>query len=308
MDVFNEKVVKNLKNEVECLNYSLAKAREDGNFSMYKNLINSYRETLMLINELSGNSISKSSIIQTPEKIVLQVGNGKITNENNDILIEGNRINIKNEIDYLKSDEYKTRCAIEKEIENKINYTKYKDLITEIHAKMVNITGKYDITIKTNIDNEDELNGFTLLVNNIIINMALKEFINMVILADYGTQKTNPTLKSLYYNNEKSSNMLSCGNCGKEFKKEGYFYKINQKNDIKYPICKHCLDKLLKSNDCLDENKFKILLDGINIPFDEKRFRRILKAKDVVVNKPMTVISRYLMNFYANNHWWNEWY
>ncbi|EKS4345237.1 hypothetical protein QB607_003241 [Clostridium botulinum] len=86
MDDFNEKVVENLKNEIECLNYSLAKARQDGNFSMYKNLINSYRETVVLINELSGNNLK--------EKPSIIVKNGTITNENGDVILSKDGINI----------------------------------------------------------------------------------------------------------------------------------------------------------------------------------------------------------------------
>ncbi len=95
MDGFNEKVVENLKNEVEYLNHSLAKAREDRNFSMYKNLINSYRETVMLINELSENKKCKSNIIQTSDKIIMRVENGQLTTENNEVIIDKNGINIK---------------------------------------------------------------------------------------------------------------------------------------------------------------------------------------------------------------------
>lgn len=48
---FTEEVVKNLKLEVEELSKSLKKCREQENFSMYKNLINAYRDVVRLIQE-----------------------------------------------------------------------------------------------------------------------------------------------------------------------------------------------------------------------------------------------------------------
>ncbi|NFH40705.1 hypothetical protein [Clostridium sporogenes] len=177
MDNFNEKVVENLKNEIECLNHSLTKARQDGNFSMYKNLINSYRETVMLINELSGNNLKvKSSVIQTPEKIILQVENGTITNENNDIILSKNGV--------PQFDDYKIKCAIEKEIEegiNKIDCYRERKLIDVKANKFID--DEYDVVIKFNSD--VDLSNFKLKINNIISNMPLKNFIDKVLLVRY---------------------------------------------------------------------------------------------------------------------------
>lgn len=49
---FNEKVVENLKKEIENLNSSLENCRKSENFSMYKNLINGYRDVVRLIQDL----------------------------------------------------------------------------------------------------------------------------------------------------------------------------------------------------------------------------------------------------------------
>lgn len=176
MDNFNEKVVENLKNEIECLNHSLVKARQDSNFSMYKNLINSYRETVMLINELSGNNLKvKHGMIQKTEKIILQVENGTITNEDGNIILN------KDGIPHL--DECKIKWAIEKEIEegiNKIDCYKDRKLMGVKAKKFID---KYDIIIKFNSD--VDLSNFKLKINNIMSNMSLKNLINKIMLVRY---------------------------------------------------------------------------------------------------------------------------
>lgn len=48
---FTEEVVKNLKLESRALSESLKKCREKDNFSMYKNLINAYKEVTRLIQD-----------------------------------------------------------------------------------------------------------------------------------------------------------------------------------------------------------------------------------------------------------------
>ncbi len=49
---FNEEVVINFKKEAKELNKSLRKARDENNYSMYKNLINSYRDVVKMIQDL----------------------------------------------------------------------------------------------------------------------------------------------------------------------------------------------------------------------------------------------------------------
>ncbi|WP_061336684.1 hypothetical protein [Clostridium botulinum] len=274
MDSFNEKVVENLKNEVEYLNHSLARARESGNFSMYKNLINSYRETVMLINELSENKKCKSNIIQTSDKIIMQVENRQLTTENNEVIIDKNGINIKNKIDYWKTDEYKIRCAIEKEIEeciNKIEF-EYKDYIE--HFRVARTIGeRYDVTFF--ITNEDILEQFKQAISNILEKITLKRFIGDI----------------RGYVKEYNENKIFCEECKKQLNKED-FYKID---NSEYPICKNCLRKMIRDeNDEFDVDKFETILKDMKVEFIGSIFYSVIGN---VIHKDYNIIGDYLRKY-----------
>ncbi|AUN01639.1 hypothetical protein RSJ19_01290 (plasmid) [Clostridium botulinum] len=282
MDSFNEKVVENLKNEVEYLNHSLARARESGNFSMYKNLINSYRETVMLINELSENKKCKSNIIQTSDKIIMQVENRQLTTENNEVIIDKNGINIKNtnginiknKIDYWKTDEYKIRCAIEKEIEeciNKIEF-EYKDYIE--HFRVARTIGeRYDVTFF--ITNEDILEQFKQAISNILEKITLKRFIGDI----------------RGYVKEYNENKIFCEECKKQLNKKD-FYKID---NSEYPICKNCLRKMIRDeNDEFDVDKFETILKDMKVEFIGSIFYSVIGN---VIHKDYNIIGDYLRKY-----------